>query len=43
LKEEAEIRGIDKIINVRFTTSSVAGRFLHAIEMVAYGTGVRSL
>jgi uncharacterized protein YbjQ (UPF0145 family) len=41
LKEEAEIRGIDKIINVRFTPNSVAGRFLHAIEMVAYGTGVR--
>ena len=43
LKEEAELRGIDKVINVRFTTNSVSGRFLHAIEMVAYGTGVRSL
>ena len=42
LKEEAELRGIDKVINVRFTTNAVAGRFLHAIEMVAYGTGVRS-
>ena len=42
LKEEADLRGIDKIINVRFTTSSVAGRFLHAVEMVAYGTGVKS-
>ena len=42
LKEEAELRGIDKVINIRFTTSSVTGRFLHAIEMVAYGTGVRS-
>ena len=43
LKEEAELRGIDKVINVRFTTNSVSGRFLHAIEMVAYGTAVRSL
>jgi len=42
LKEEAELRGIDKVINVRFTTNSVAGRFLHAIEMVAYGTGIKS-
>jgi uncharacterized protein YbjQ (UPF0145 family) len=42
LKEEAELRGIDKIVNVRFTTSTVAGRFLHAIEMVAYGTGVKN-
>ena len=29
LKEEAELRGIDKVINIRFTTSAVAGRFLH--------------
>jgi len=42
LKEEAELRGIDKVINVRFTTNAVAGRFLHAIEMVAYGTVVRT-
>lgn len=42
LKEEADLRGIDRVINVRFTTNSVAGRFLHAIEMVAYGTGVKS-
>lgn len=42
LKEEADSRGIDKIINVRFTTSSISGRFLHAVEMVAYGTGVKT-
>lgn len=42
LKEEAELRGIDKIINVRFTTTVISGRFLHAVEMVAYGTGVRT-
>jgi len=43
LKEEADLRGIDKVINVRFTTNSVSGRFLQAVEMVAYGTGVRNL
>ena len=42
LKEEADLRGIDKVVNVRFTTSTVSGRFLHAIEMVAYGTGVKT-
>ena len=42
LNEEADERGIDKVINVRFTTNSVSGRFLHAIEMVAYGTGVKT-
>lgn len=42
LREEAELRGIDKVVNVRFTTTAVSGRFLHAIEMVAYGTGVRT-
>jgi uncharacterized protein YbjQ (UPF0145 family) len=42
LKEEAGTRGIDKIINVRFTTSAISGKFLHAIELVAYGTGVKT-
>ncbi len=42
LKEEAELRGLDKVINLRFTTTMVSGRFLHAIEMVAYGTGIRT-
>lgn len=42
LKEEAELRGVDQIINIRFGTSTVSGRFLHAIEMVAYGTGIRT-
>lgn len=42
LKEEAELRGIDQVINIRFGTSTVSGRFLHAIEMVAYGTGIRT-
>ena len=42
LKEEASTRGLNKIINVRFTTSAISGKFLHAIEMVAYGTGVKT-
>ena len=42
LKEEADLRGIDKVINIRFGTTAVSGRFLHAIEMVAYGTGIRT-
>lgn len=42
LKEEADLRGLDKIVNVRFGTSTISGRFLHAIEMVAYGTGIKT-
>ncbi len=40
MKEEAQLRGLDTIVNVRFTASIVAGKFLNAVEMVAYGTGV---
>lgn len=42
LKEEADLRGIDEVINIRFGATTVSGRFLHAIEMVAYGTGIRT-
>ena len=42
LKEEADLRGIDRVINIRFGTSTISGRFLHAIETVAYGTGIKS-
>ena len=42
LKREADSRGNNNIINLRFTTSSISGRFLHAVEMVVYGTGVRT-
>ena len=42
LKEEAELRAIDKVINVRFTTTAISGRFLHAVEMMAYGTGIKT-
>jgi uncharacterized protein YbjQ (UPF0145 family) len=42
LQEDARLRGFDKIINVRFAGSRVAGRFMSAVEMVAYGTGVKS-
>lgn len=43
LKEEADLRGLDQVVNVRFGTSATAGRFLHTLEIVAYGTGVRTL
>lgn len=42
LKEEADLCGVDQVINVRFTTTAISGRFLHAVEMVAYGTGIQS-
>jgi uncharacterized protein YbjQ (UPF0145 family) len=42
LKEEADLCGIDRVINVRFTATAISGRFLHAIELVAYGTGIQS-
>jgi uncharacterized protein YbjQ (UPF0145 family) len=42
MKEEAEFLGLDKVVNVRFSTSVVSGKFLRAVEMVAYGTGVKS-
>ncbi|UTW56248.1 YbjQ family protein [Kordiimonas sp. SCSIO 12610] len=41
MQEEAKLRGFNKIINVRFGSSHIAGRFLPAIELTAYGTGVR--
>ena len=42
LKEEADLRGVDKVINIRFGTTAISGRFLHAVEMVAYGMGIRT-
>jgi len=42
LREDARLRGFDKIINVRFAGSHVAGRFISAVEMVAYGTGIKT-
>jgi len=41
LKEEADLCGIEQVVNVRFTTTAISGRFLHAVEMVAYGTGIQ--
>ena len=41
LKEEADLCGINQVVNVRFTTTAISGRFLHAVEMVAYGTGIQ--
>lgn len=42
LREEAQLRGFDQVINVRFGSALVAGRFLSAVEMVVYGTGIKS-
>jgi uncharacterized protein YbjQ (UPF0145 family) len=42
LREEASLRKLDTVINVRFTSSLVSGKFLSAVEMVAYGTGVKT-
>jgi len=43
LKEEADLLGIEKVINIRFDTTTVSGRFLHAIETIAYGTGIKKI
>lgn len=42
LREEAVLRGFDRVINVRFDSAHVSGRFLSAVEMVVYGTGIKS-
>ena len=42
LREEAVQRGFDRVINVRFDSAHISGRFLSAVEMVVYGTGVKS-
>lgn len=41
LKEEANIRGISRIINIRLDTVEIPGRFLSGIALVAYGTGIK--
>jgi len=42
MREDARLRGFDSVVNVRFTGSHVSGRFISAVEMVAYGTGIKS-
>lgn len=42
LREEAAVRGLDQVINVRFDSAHISGRFLSAVELVAYGTGISS-
>jgi len=42
MREDARLRGVDSVINVRFTGNHVSGRFLSAVEMVAYGTGIKT-
>ncbi len=41
MKEEASLRNIDQIVNVRLETVQVPGRFLSGIAVVAYGTGLK--
>lgn len=41
LREEALLRGFDKVINVRFGSALVAGRFLSAVEIIVYGTAIK--
>ena len=42
LREEAALRGLDHVINVRFGSSHISGRFLSSVELVAYGTGIKT-
>lgn len=42
MREDARLRGFDRVINVRFAGSHVSGRFISAVELVAYGTGIKS-
>lgn len=42
MREDARLRGFDRVINVRFAGSHVSGRFISAVEMVAYGTGIKT-
>lgn len=41
LKEEAELRGIKEVINIRFDTVKISARFLSGVAMTAYGTGIK--
>jgi len=41
LKEDARRHGFNKIINIRFGGTQVAPKFITAVEIVAYGTGIR--
>lgn len=41
LKEEAHLRGMDRVVNVRFLGNRISAGPLKAVEMVAFGTGIR--
>ena len=41
LKQEARIRGIEKVINVRFGASALTGKPVKGVEIIAYGTGLK--
>ncbi len=43
LKQEAHIRGIDKVINIRFGASTLTGRPVRGVEIIAYGTGIKTI
>ncbi len=43
LKENAKERGLNKVINIRFGSSTSAVNFLTAVEIVAYGTGISTV
>ncbi|MBL4789013.1 MAG: heavy metal-binding domain-containing protein [Kordiimonadaceae bacterium] len=41
LREDARLRGFDRVVNIRYGSSRITGMFITAIEMVAYGTGIK--
>ena len=41
LKEEAQLRGIDEVINIRLDSVKISARFLSGIAMTATGTGIK--
>ena len=41
LREDARLRGFDRVVNIRYGSSHISGMFISAIELVAYGTGIK--
>ncbi|PCI59991.1 MAG: hypothetical protein COB37_10165 [Kordiimonadales bacterium] len=41
LREDARLRGFDRVVNVRYGSSRISGLFINAVELVAYGTGIK--
>lgn len=42
LKEQADAHGFNRVINIRFASKQVSTKPLSSVELVAYGTGIRS-